>query len=98
MLLKAVSGFFCAFDSAVVASLPNDAARVLMEAIAANEDEHPMLATLNAHARAARDACTQWERTNGPINGVATAAVRDAAEAVLKEYRRGSNVIDLLKR
>ena len=81
-LLKAVSAFLCAFNSAVVDSLPSDAAYALLELIATDARGNLMLATLNAHAAAARDACTQWERTDQPINSVAREAVRAASEAV----------------
>ena len=97
-LLKAVSAFLCAFDSEVVDNLPGDAAYALLELIATDARGNLMLATLNAHAAAARDACTQWERTDQPINSAAREAVRAAAEAVLKEYHRGSNVVAFAKR
>ncbi len=96
-LLKAVAAFLTAFDGAVLERLPSDAAQAVLQLIATGSADDPVLSKLNAQARAARDACTQWERSDRPVNDVLREAVEAATNAVLAQYRGGSNVVDFVK-
>jgi len=97
VLLKAVAAFLLAFDGAVVERLPSDVAQAVVQLIATGSADDPIMAKLNAQARAARDACTQWERSDRLVNDVLSEAVAAATNAVLAEYRSGSNVVDFVK-